>query len=270
MAGWLVLRSVESRWFSASEPATVVSRNDRARLVTVASLSFALCASAAAAATWAAQGMTGRIDNHPSQLDALRRLSSERRLLAVNLYRRRESIATRCRSGSRCGRSSLRASAAPGAMTGRSFDPGGPSWPSRIRPVVRAPSGWIMAGIGRDQFAIRTLTLEEARASFVVTFPVDVRALIIRGDEDARQNVTGVQIEPLRLVRPQDQLADGVARQGVRYGDTTVWFLDERSFPEREGFWTGGARSTEIVVQPDAPHPAEKLFFAAVRSRTQC
>jgi hypothetical protein len=72
--------------------------------------------------------------------------------------------------------------------------------------------------------------------------------------------VKGLQVEPLHIRRPQDRLAQGVARQGVRYDSTTTWFLDDRSYPEPEGFWTGGARSTEIVVQPDAPHPAEMLF----------
>jgi hypothetical protein len=30
-----------------------------------------------------------------------------------------------------------------------------------------------------------------------------------------------------------------------------VFFLDDRSFPEPEGFWIGGARSTAFVVRPD-------------------
>jgi len=261
VAGWLVLRTVESRWFSELDPPTISSRVGRARLATVTALILALCASAAAGVTWAAEGISGRVTT-PSQLDALRRLSSQRRLLALNLS-----------SASRVDRAALpeRLMLVPEFATGSGgagrndrplFSiPAIPAGQYRIRPVVRGTSGWLMTGIGRDQFAIRTLTIEEARASFIVTFPVDVRALIIRGDEDARRSVTGIQIEPLRLVRPQDRLAEGVARQGVRYHDTTVWFLDDRSFPEPEGFWTGGARSTEIVVQPDAPHPAEMLFI---------
>jgi hypothetical protein len=37
----------------------------------------------------------------------------------------------------------------------------------------------------------------------------------------------------------------------VRYGESTVYFLDDRGFPEPEAFWVGGARDTTVVVQPD-------------------
>lgn len=260
VAGWLLMRAAEARWFAATSASSEDARRIRTVLATTAALIFALCASAAAAVTWTVQGLNGRITT-PSQLDALRRLSSERRLLAVDLS-----------SLSSADRSTLpaRLLLTPGFATGLGgagrndrplFSiPAVPAGQYRIRPVVRATSGWVMTGIGRDQFAIRTLPLEEAQASFVVTFPIDVRALIIRGDEDARRSVTGLQIEPLRITSPYERLAEGVARQGVRYGNATAWFLDDRSFPEPEGFWTGGARTTEIVVQPDAPHPAEMLF----------
>ena len=260
VAGWLLVREAEARWFLSTTPGNADSRSARARLATATALVFALCASAAAAATWAAEGISGRVPTQ-SQLDALRRLSSERRLVAVDL-----SSPSRADRDALPGRLMLMPEFATGLGGAGRNDrplfsmPAVPAGQYRIRPIIRGTSGWIMTGIGRDQFAIRTLPLEEAQASFVVTFPVDVRALIIRGDEDARRSVAGLQVEPLRITGPQDRLAPGVARRGVRYGNTTTWFLDDRSFPEPEGFWTGGARITEIVVQPDAPHPAEMLF----------
>ncbi len=260
IAGWFMLRQVEARWFGAPARPGGLSGGDRAQLATAAALIFAFAASAAAAVTWAAEGITGRITT-PSQLDALRRLSADRGLLALNLSP--PSLADR---STLPGRLMLTPAFATGLGGAGRFDrplfsiPAVPAGQYRIRPVVRGTTGWIMTGIGRDQFAIRTLTLDEARSSFVVSFPVDVRALIIRGDEDARRNVTGLQVEPLAITRPQDRLSEGVARQGVRYTNTTAWFLDDRSFPEPQGFWTGGARSTEIVIQPDAPHPAEMLM----------
>jgi hypothetical protein len=261
IAGWLLLRSVEQRWFRDTDQPGAGAKGHRARLATIAGLIFAMCGSAAASVTWSAEGISGRLTT-PSQLDALRRLSSERRLLAVNL-----SSPSRADRDALPGRLTLMPEFATGLGGAGRNDrplfsiPAIPAGQYRIRPVVRGNSGWIMTGIGRDQFAIRTLTLEEAQASFVVTFPVNVRALIIRGDEDARRYVAGLQVQPLRITRPEDRLADGVARRGVRYDNTTAWFLDDHSFPEPEGFWTGGARATEVVVQPDAPHPAEMLFL---------
>jgi hypothetical protein len=38
-----------------------------------------------------------------------------------------------------------------------------------------------------------------------------------------------------------------------------VYFLDERSFPEPESFWVGGARNSTIVVQTDSPREVAVL-----------
>jgi hypothetical protein len=48
--------------------------------------------------------------------------------------------------------------------------------------------------------------------------------------------------------------------RAVRYGRSTLFFLDDRSFPEPESFWAGGARRTSVVVQPDVPRPSVTLL----------
>jgi hypothetical protein len=117
-----------------------------------------------------------------------------------------------------------------------------------------------MIGIGRDQFAIQTKTLPEMASGTAVRFPVDVRALIVRGDEDARRQVRGLEVEPLRLVLPEDRITDGYARHAVRYAGTTTFFMDDESYPEPEAFWVRGETVTEIVIQPDTPHPAQSVL----------
>jgi hypothetical protein len=247
VAGWLVLRAFERRW--------------QTHLATAAVLVFALAASVAAAVTWVAEDVPGRLTT-PSQLDALRRLSDERRLLIVTLSPparlARQDVAQRLTLVPEL-------STVPGGA-GRNDRPlfsipAVPAGEYRVRPVLRGSAGWLMIGIGRDQFAIRTVPLEAAQPSLTVTLPVDVRALIVRGDEDARRNVAGLRIEPIRLVMPEDRLTHGQARQGVRYRAATMWFLDDRSFPEPEGFWVGGARASEMVLQPDTAHPRELLVL---------
>jgi hypothetical protein len=52
---------------------------------------------------------------------------------------------------------------------------------------------------------------------------------------------------------PGARIAPGTARRAVRYAGATVFFMDDRSFAEPEGFWVGGARSSAVVVQPDIP-----------------
>jgi hypothetical protein len=119
--------------------------------------------------------------------------------------------------------------------------------------------GWLMAGIGRDQFALVTAPTETFANEVRIRFPVDVRAIVVRGDEDARQHVRGLRVRPIALLRGDQKLSGGTSRRAVRYGASMVFFMDDRSFPEPNGFWVGGARSSTIVVQPDAPRSAVTL-----------
>jgi hypothetical protein len=108
-----------------------------------------------------------------------------------------------------------------------------------------------MVGIGRDQFSITSGPLAAPPEPIVLDFPVDVRAIVVRGDEQARRSIRGLTIEPLSIAMPGARIASGTARRAVRYSGATVFFLDDRSFAEPEAFWVGGARSSAMVVQPD-------------------
>ena len=58
-----------------------------------------------------------------------------------------------------------------------------------------------------------------------------MRAIVVRGDEQARRTVRALTIEPVSIVPAASRLTDDYARRAVRYGATTVFFLDDRSFP---------------------------------------
>jgi hypothetical protein len=130
----------------------------------------------------------------------------------------------------------------------------------RLRPDGPGAAGWLMVGIGRDQFSILSGPLPASPEPLLVTVPVDVRAIVIRGDEQARRTVRGLTIEPVSIVPPSARLSDTYARRAVRYGAATLFFLDDRSFPEPEAFWIGGARSSSAVLQPDAAEPFATLL----------
>jgi hypothetical protein len=89
--------------------------------------------------------------------------------------------------------------------------------------------------------------------------PVAVRSVVIRGDEEARQTVRALALEPLRVL-PPGQWARALGRRAVKYGAATVFFLDDRSFPELEAFWVGGARSSSVVVQADGTQAVDLLL----------
>jgi hypothetical protein len=251
-AAWYALRQLDARG----------RLRDGSAVVVAAAGIFALAAAIAATMTWAFEGVTGRVTT-PAQLEALRTVSAERRLVALRLPSMtpvgREAIAPALR-----------------IVPPRATTPGGagrndrplfmlPAMPAgayRVTPRIsgQAAEGWIMLGIGRDQFAIHTGTVEAARAGILVRFPVDVRALIVRGDEDARRSVAGIEVAPVRLVLPEHRLTPEYAKHAVRYAETTTFFLDENSYPEPEAFWVRGESVSQVVIQPDAPHPAETLL----------
>lgn len=233
---------------------------NRGAFAAAAACVAAACAMVAMAVSWMAGGVDGRAAV-PAQLDALRRLSNERRVLALDL-KTFDRIAP--------------AAVAPALQVVPPFStadggagrndrplfavPAVPAGEYRLRVSRRSAGGWLMIGIGRDQFALRTEPLDSSGAPISVTFPVDVRALIVRGDEEARQNVKGLAIEPVRILRPHERLSKDVARRAVRYGTVAAFFMDDRSFPEPEAFWVGGARDSVVVLQPGQPRATLTLL----------
>jgi hypothetical protein len=154
---------------------------------------------------------------------------------------------------------------APAAVRGRADPtiallPGIPAGRYRVRVEADGPGGWLMLGIGQDQFALRSDALAWPASPLEIEFPVNVRALIVRGDEDARRVVRRVVVDPLAIVPASARLTDLVARRAVKYEGASVFFLDDRSFAEPDGFWVGGSRESTFVVQTDRPGPAVDLY----------
>jgi hypothetical protein len=117
--------------------------------------------------------------------------------------------------------------------------------------------GWIMAGVGNDQFAIVTQPIAAFDAGVRVDLPVAVRLLSVRADEGARDQLDSIVVSP--VAHPPTMASTDVARRAVRYADGVFFFLDDRAFPEPSGFWAGGARDTSIVIAPDHPRQSQPL-----------
>ena len=47
----------------------------------------------------------------------------------------------------------------------------------------------------------------------------------------------------------------------MKYAGASVFFLDDRSFAEPEGFWIGGSRQSAFVVQPDRRQSSAELMI---------
>ena len=250
-AAFAILRSLErAHWLRG-----------RIRYGTAAAGAYACAAMVAITVVWQISGASTS-NATPAQLQLLRRLGSERRVVTFEPgpFRR------------------VSPSAVPALMTLRPEPATGLGGAGRNdRPLFMVPTvpagtyelrasgpggdGWLMIGIGRDQFALRTEQLSDPPAPIVLHFPVDVRAIVVRGDEQARRAVRRLAIAPTSLVAPGSALTREYAKQAVRYGASTAYFLDDRSFPEPEAFWVGGARRSQIVLQPDTARPVASIVI---------
>jgi len=133
------------------------------------------------------------------------------------------------------------------------------------RLVVRHQSGegWIMAGVGgeRDPSALLTEPVAKVTDTTVLRFPVDVRSLVVRGDEDAHRYVDRIGLQPLNVLPDRRKPVRGYALRAVRYPGATVFFMDEAAFPEPSAFWIRGASESAVVLLSDQPLTSQTLLF---------
>ena len=248
---WGVLRAAErTRWLRT-----------RGALCAATGGAYAVAAMCAITIVWTLAG-AGGLNTTPAQLALLRRLGAERRVLAFELPTFRRVAADTVPSALRIDPPPSTTLGGAGANDRPLYQvPAIPAGRYRLLPRGPEAAGWLMIGVGRDQFSIRSGPLAAPPAPILLDFPVDVRAIVVRGDEQARRSVRGLTIEPLAIVPARARLSDAVARRAVRYDTSTLYFLDDRSFPEPEAFWIGGARSSSIVLQPDTPRAVAPLHI---------
>jgi len=248
-AAWLLLRAVESaRWLRS-----------RGGLCAASAVAYVLAGMLSLTIVWAFAGAQPR-NSTPAQLEVLRRVSRESHLLAVSLPGFKHVPVAAVPPMLRI---QPRLSDAPGGAGPNDRPlyqvPLVPAGTYRIRPQF-ARLGVMLIGIGRDQFSLVRRELNEDPP--VLNFPVDVRAIVIRGGESQPRgpNQLNLWIEPISIVPSSQRLTSDYAKHAVRYRTSNVFFLDERSFPEPEAFWVGGARSSTIVIQPDGGATASTLL----------
>jgi hypothetical protein len=116
--------------------------------------------------------------------------------------------------------------------------------------------GWVMVGVGNDQFAIATGAIAAFDAGVRIDLPVSVRTLTVRADEVARDQLDAIELRAASAVRPLSNVA---AWRAVRYDTTVAFFLDERAWPEPGGFWVGGAREAMVALHSDTSRPSIAL-----------
>ncbi|HMC76161.1 MAG TPA: hypothetical protein VKH34_03480 [Vicinamibacterales bacterium] len=122
-----------------------------------------------------------------------------------------------------------------------------------------AGDGLLIVGVGADQFAIVTQPVAAFDAGVTIRLPAGARALTIRADESARDELDGVALRPVAV--DTAPITRDVARRAVHYDGAIAFFLDDRAFAEPAGFWVGGRRETRVVLLSDAPRATASLVL---------
>jgi len=141
----------------------------------------------------------------------------------------------------------------------------------RLVSASRTPAaGTLTVTIGRSDAPL--LQLDAAQLShgdgLPLTLPQRVNALVITGDDGARQTMARVRVKPVHV--DEGVVPGAVAVRAARYGAVQAWFLDDRAFVEAPGFWTQGRDTTGMVVEvPDGggPEPVMRLRAGPVATR---
>ena len=233
----------------------------RGGVATLAGALLAIAVMSSVTIVWRMEGVDGRLPASAA-MNLLRQAGAVDRAVALDLTGR-----SRLATDALVGRMALRLARVPRTTPVREDRalftlPVVPAGDYRIRTERSGGAGWLMAGVGagRDQFALVTEPVGVFDGEVAVRFPVDVRALVVRGDEDAAATVRALDVRAVSLRSGTAKVSDGIARRAVRYGTTAAFFMDERAFPEPAGFWVGGARETAVAFQPDAARAALALL----------
>lgn len=262
LAVWAV--ALVLAWWCTRALAGSTALRSRGRFLTAVIVVHVAAVMIAVTTVWWLHGVNGLVAA-PAQLEVLRRVATEPRAVAVQVRPPRVLANERLLDMLR-----LELVVRPPTIAGGRTDstvavlPAIPAGRYRVRIGGGGPAGWLMLGIGQDQFALWSEALTWPAPPIDIEFPVDVRALIIRGDENARRAVRRVAVEPISIVPASARLTDLIARRAVKYESVSVFFLDDRSFPEPEGFWVGGSRESTFVVQADRPQSSVDLHLRNV------
>ena len=119
-----------------------------------------------------------------------------------------------------------------------------------VRPDIREPRGEVLVAVSNTDLAVAHTALFGAVQQMIVRLPVDVRSLVVRGDEEAASSLRGVIVQPMQILCRQCRVDAGVSRRAVTYPDSTVFFLDDAAVPDPTSFWIGCGHFSRIVIQP--------------------
>ena len=117
----------------------------------------------------------------------------------------------------------------------------------RTESAGTAPAA-LQVELGREAWPFATWALGDTPPSF--SLPTALHSVRVLGSPPVG---TTVWLAPRHLAA---QPVPGMARRITRYGELAVASMDDDSYPEATGVWTGGNRSTRLLIAPTGVPPA--------------
>lgn len=236
LGAWLVLRGFERAGMRSREAFAAATPGV-----------FAVAVMIALAIVWRSNGATG-VTPTPAQLELLRAARADALAVRLNPLQRLDPSSVPAR---------LSIETSPRYLQSRDRPlfvlpeiPAG-SYALHVRTHAN-PSGTLWLGIGPDEFRLREYALapaaQQRSAAFDMSFPVNVRAIVVRGDDAARASVAAMRLVPQSTVDPSRRVTQAVARRAVRYPAGVVYFFDDGAFPEPDAFWVRGRGEAVVAV----------------------
>jgi len=112
--------------------------------------------------------------------------------------------------------------------------------------------------IGRNGPPLQTWTLQpqpRERWHTTLWLPVDANFVGLRGAADFERAIDSITITPTTVVDAGARPLVPVVLAAANYPGASVYFHDEQSYPEAQGFWTNGGRATHVTVaSPPGQH----------------
>jgi hypothetical protein len=103
--------------------------------------------------------------------------------------------------------------------------------------------------------------------STTLWLPVSASFVGLRGPDDLERAIDAITITPTAVVDAGSRPIVPVVVAAARYDDVSLFFHDERMYPEPSGFWTRGGRTSGITVAtpPDRTSPVVLRFHSGAQ-----
>ena len=106
--------------------------------------------------------------------------------------------------------------------------------------------------------------------STTLWLPVNASFVGLRGPAELERAIDAISITPIAIIDAGSRPIVPVVTAAGRYGDVSLFFHDDRMYPEPTGFWTPGRRTSDItVVTPsDRRRPVVLRIHSGMKANT--